>query len=102
MLSDLTFKLSARHFGMEWAIFRSHMRSRWAAAESDRRARSGTCLRNAHGCGHLQVLEIWKMLLDPESMTGALEKNRFLEIFYDECIGKLSAALVSGGTAKVR
>ena len=48
----------------------------------------------------MQVLEIWKVLLDPESMSGALEKNRFLELFYDECIGKLSDAL-SGGGAKV-
>ena len=35
------------------------------------------------------------MLLDPESMNGALEKNRFLELFYDDCIGKLSDALAT-------
>ena len=48
---------------------------------------------------HEQVLEIWKMLLDPESMNGALEKNRFLELFYDDCIGKLSDALTPESAA---
>ena len=47
------------------------------------------------------MLEIWKVVLEPEGMNGALEKNRFLEIFYDECIGKLSSALVGGADAKV-
>lgn len=47
------------------------------------------------------MLEIWKVVLDPEGMNGALEKNRFLEIFYDECIGKLSNALLGGTDAKV-
>ena len=41
------------------------------------------------------------MLLDPESMNGALEKNRFLELFYGDCIGELTDALVSAAAAKV-
>uniref|UniRef100_A0A061R721 Protein phosphatase 4 regulatory subunit 3 n=1 Tax=Tetraselmis sp. GSL018 TaxID=582737 RepID=A0A061R721_9CHLO len=46
-------------------------------------------------CGGLQeqVLEMLRMLLDPESMEQSAEKNEFLELFYDEYIGKLVQTL---------
>ena len=49
----------------------------------------------------MQVLEIWKMLLDPENMEGPVEKNRFLELFYATCIGQLTDALAGAGPPKV-
>lgn len=32
-----------------------------------------------------------RMLLDPETMEGAVEKNDFLELFYDKYIGQARA-----------
>lgn len=48
------------------------------------------------GGGGLQdaIVEVLRVLLDPESMEGSLEKNEFLEVFYDNYIGKLVSALV--------
>lgn len=33
--------------------------------------------------------ELLKALLDPETMEQALERNDFLQLFYDRCIGRL-------------
>ena len=49
-----------------------------------------------------QVLEIWKILLDPDTMEGAVEKNRFLDLFYEGCIGTLTETLAESALPKVR
>ena len=41
----------------------------------------------------VQVLEIIRYLLDPESMTQPVEKSEFLDVFYMEYIGKLISAI---------
>mmetsp|Transcript_36846 Transcript_36846/g.103965 ORF Transcript_36846/g.103965 Transcript_36846/m.103965 type:complete len:862 (+) Transcript_36846:313-2898(+) len=43
-----------------------------------------------------QVLEMLKLLLDPESMEQSVEKNDFLELFYDHYIGQLVDTLARG------
>ncbi|KAK3281899.1 hypothetical protein CYMTET_10332 [Cymbomonas tetramitiformis] len=40
-----------------------------------------------------QFLEILRMLLDPESMDQSVDKNMFLEVFYEEYIDQLVGAL---------
>ena len=50
---------------------------------------------------HAQVLEIWKILLDPDTMEGAVEKNRFLDLFYEGCIGTLTETLAESALPKV-
>ena len=47
----------------------------------------------SRSCGGLQeaILEMLRVLLDPESMEGAVEKNEFLEAFYDRYIGKVGS-----------
>ncbi len=47
------------------------------------------------------MLEIWKILLDPDTMEGSVEKNRFLELFYDGCIGTLTETLAESAVPKV-
>lgn len=37
----------------------------------------------------MQVVELIKMLLDPESMEQSTEKNEFLELFYDSYMERL-------------
>jgi len=44
--------------------------------------------------GHLG--EIMRMLLDPEGMEHAVEKNGFLELWYNSCMDKLVAVLQAG------
>ncbi|EFN53416.1 hypothetical protein CHLNCDRAFT_58505 [Chlorella variabilis] len=44
-----------------------------------------------------QVGEMLKMLLDPETLEGSAEKNKFVELFYDKYIAKLLATLVQAG-----
>lgn len=44
-----------------------------------------------------QALEIMKVLLDPETMESTAEKDRFIDIFYDEHIGGVLAAIVAAG-----
>lgn len=44
-----------------------------------------------------QALEILKVLLDPETMESSVEKDRFIDAFYDEHIGGLLAAIVAAG-----
>ncbi|KAI3423413.1 hypothetical protein D9Q98_010630 [Chlorella vulgaris] len=46
-----------------------------------------------------QVLEMLKMLLDPETLEGSAEKDKFVELFYDQHISQLLAALVQAGDA---
>ncbi|KAL4418834.1 hypothetical protein ABPG77_004074 [Micractinium sp. CCAP 211/92] len=46
-----------------------------------------------------QVLEILKVLLDPETLEGAAEKDKFVELFYDRHIAQLLAALVQAAEA---
>ena len=48
------------------------------------------------------MLEIWKILLDPDTMEGSVEKNRFLELFYDGCIGSLTETLAESAVPKVQ
>ncbi len=47
------------------------------------------------------MLEIWKILLDPDTMEGAVEKNRFLDLFYEGCIGTLTETLAESALPKV-
>lgn len=35
-------------------------------------------------CLHLQTSELLKTLLDPETMETVIEKNEFVELFYDK------------------
>lgn len=35
------------------------------------------------------ILEMLRLLLDPETMDGAVEKHEFIEVFYDHYIGKV-------------
>ena len=49
----------------------------------------------------MQVLEIWKILLDPDTMEGAVEKNRFLDLFYEGCIGTLTETHAESALPKV-
>lgn len=44
-----------------------------------------------------QVLEMLKMLLDPDTLEGSAEKDKFVELFYDRHISQLLAALVAAG-----
>ena len=44
-----------------------------------------------------QALEILKVLLDPETMESSVEKDRFIDTFYDNHIGGLLAAVVMAG-----
>ena len=41
-----------------------------------------------------QVAELLKTLLDPETMESAIEKNEFVELFYDSYINKLLTVIV--------
>lgn len=41
----------------------------------------------------VQLAELLRMLLDPENMDQSIEKNDFLELFYDSYIDELVAAL---------
>ena len=69
------------------------------------RALTGTCRAlsaDAPVHAHAQVLEIWKILLDPDTMEGAVEKNRFLDLFYEGCIGTLTETLAESALPKVR
>ena len=47
-----------------------------------------------------QVLELLKSLLDPDTMDQAVEKNEFLELFYDQYIGKLIDVLSASAPSK--
>lgn len=38
-----------------------------------------------------QIAELLKMLVDPETMEGALDKSEFMEVFYTECVENLIA-----------
>jgi len=46
-----------------------------------------------------QISELLKLLLDPETMEGAIEKNEFLEVFYSKHMSSLLEAIVAGGKA---
>lgn len=46
-----------------------------------------------------QVLEMMKMLLDPETLEKTAEKDKFVELFYDKHITQLLAALVLAAEA---
>lgn len=41
-----------------------------------------------------QVAELLKSLLDPETMESAIEKNEFVELFYDSYVNKLLTVIV--------
>lgn len=43
-----------------------------------------------------QVVDIVRMLLDPDSMDQSPEKDPFLELFYEKYIGELVNLLVEG------
>lgn len=43
-----------------------------------------------------QVVDIVRMLLDPDSMDQSPEKDPFLELFYDKYVGELINLLVEG------
>ena len=43
-----------------------------------------------------QVVDIVRMLLDPDSMDQSPEKDPFLELFYDKYVGELVDLLVEG------
>ena len=47
--------------------------------------------------GHL--VEILRMLLDPEGMEQAVEKNGFLELWYGKCMDRLVSVLQAGNEA---
>ena len=44
-----------------------------------------------------QASEILKVLLDPDTMDSSVEKDRFIDAFYDDHVGKLLAAVVGAG-----
>lgn len=58
----------------------------------------GSLIENSHTGSDVgvQVLEMLRLLLDPESMEQSVEKNEFLELFYDKYIDKLVQTLASG------
>ena len=43
-----------------------------------------------------QVVDIVRMLLDPDSMDQSPEKDPFLELFYDKYVGELINLLIEG------
>ncbi len=43
-----------------------------------------------------QVVDIVRMLLDPDSMDHSPEKDPFLELFYDKYVGELINLLIEG------
>lgn len=44
-----------------------------------------------------QALEILKVLLDPETMDSSVEKDRFIDSFYDNHVARLLGAVVAAG-----
>lgn len=43
-----------------------------------------------------QVVDLVRMLLDPDSMDQSPEKDPFLELFYDKYVGELINLLIEG------
>ncbi|KAH7621274.1 hypothetical protein Ndes2526B_g03615 [Nannochloris sp. 'desiccata'] len=47
-----------------------------------------------------QCLEILKVLIDPETMDGSVEKDAFIDIFYERHVGRLLQTVVAAGDPK--
>ncbi len=47
-----------------------------------------------------QCLEIFKVLIDPETMDGSVEKDAFIDIFYEQHVGRLLQTVVAAGDPK--
>lgn len=45
----------------------------------------------------LQALELLRLLLDPDMMDGPIEKNSFLDLFYDHFMSHVMALLEDSG-----
>ena len=48
------------------------------------------------GCAS-QALELLRLLLDPDMMDGPIEKNSFLDLFYDHFMSHVMALLEDSG-----
>jgi hypothetical protein len=44
-----------------------------------------------------QALELLRLLLDPDMMDGPIEKNSFLDLFYDHFMSHVMALLEDSG-----
>jgi protein phosphatase 4 regulatory subunit 3 len=47
-----------------------------------------------------QCLEILKVLIDPDTMDGSVEKDAFIDIFYERHVGRLLQTVVAAGDPK--
>ena len=47
-----------------------------------------------------QCLEILKVLIDPDTMDGSVEKDAFIDIFYERHVGRLLQTVIAAGDPK--
>ncbi len=46
-----------------------------------------------------QALDLLRLLLDPDMMEGPVEKNTFLDLFYDHHMSRVLELVTAGGSA---